>query len=124
MSSGVAVSSDGDRLPARGRPLALPGEDLLRVGVPPGTPEDARTTIHRLVELTSVLAARAAQLQTALDSRIVIEQAKGILAERFGVSVEDAFMLLRRGARSHRMRIHDLAARVVHSPTTPPEIRA
>ena len=122
MSSSVAVSTDDGR-PARGRPLTRPGEDLLRVGIPPGTPEDARTTIHRLAELTSILATRAAQLQTALDSRIVIEQAKGILAERYGLSVDDAFKVLRGGARSHRMRIHELAARVVDSPTTPPQIR-
>ena len=123
MSSSVAVSHNDDGRPARGRPLTLPGEDLLRVGIPPGTPEDARTTIHRLAELTSILATRAAQLQTALDSRIVIEQAKGILSERPGVSVDEAFKVLRGGARSHRMRIHELAARVVDSRTTPPEIR-
>jgi hypothetical protein len=123
MSSSVAASTDGSDRPARGRPLTLPGEDLLRVGIPPGTPEDARTTIQRLIELTSILATRAAQLQQALDSRVVIEQAKGIIAERYGLGMDDAFKLLRRGARSNRMRIHELAARVVHSPTTPPQIR-
>jgi AmiR/NasT family two-component response regulator len=44
---------------------------------------------------------------------VVIEQAKGMLAERLGVSVEDAFDLLRRTARSNRARVHDLAGAVV-----------
>lgn len=94
---------------------------MLQIAVPPGTPVEAERAIERLLELTSVLARRAAQLQEALDSRIVIEQAKGILAERYGIDVEDAFRLLRRAARSNRIRIHDLAARVIASPTTPHE---
>jgi ANTAR domain len=56
---------------------------------------------------------RTIQLQIALDSRIVIEQAKGIFAERNGISVEDAFERLRGEARSRRMKLHDLAAGVV-----------
>jgi GAF domain-containing protein len=55
----------------------------------------------------------AEQLQTALSSRIVIEQAKGILAERLHVDVDQAFILLRRGARSHHRRLSDLAYAIV-----------
>jgi AmiR/NasT family two-component response regulator len=62
------------------------------------------------------------QLRQALASRIVIEQAKGILAERFRLDLETAFELLRGAARSHRLRIHDLAAAVTTGPTTPEEI--
>jgi transcriptional regulator with GAF, ATPase, and Fis domain len=59
------------------------------------------------------------QLQTALSSRIVIEQAKGILAERLHVDVDQAFVLLRRGARSHNRRLSDLAYAIVAG-TEPP----
>src|SRR5262245_61683336 len=60
-----------------------------------------------------------AELQTALDSRIVIEQAKGVLRERFGWSVDEAFELLRHAARAARMSIHVLADQVVKHDKTP-----
>ena len=69
------------------------------------------------------LRTRVAQLEHALQSRILIEQAKGVLAERWGVPVDDAFDRLRKAARCNRMKLHDLAAAVVTSPTTPPELR-
>ena len=77
---------------------------------------------ERLAELVAALADENANLQRALDTRVVIEQAKGVLAERFGVDVHDAFKVLRMSARSSRVRLHDLAARVVESRKTPPEI--
>jgi AmiR/NasT family two-component response regulator len=77
---------------------------------------------ERLAELVVALADENANLQRALDTRIVIEQAKGVLAERFGLEVYEAFQLLRRSARSNRMRLHTLATRVVESRQTPPEI--
>ncbi|MFD9791066.1 ANTAR domain-containing protein [Streptomyces sp. NPDC059070] len=49
------------------------------------------------------------QLQTALTSRILIEQAKGKLAERQGVDMEQAFSTLRGYARAHNRRLSDLA---------------
>lgn len=55
----------------------------------------------------------SSQLQRALDSRVVIEQAKGILAERHRISVDDAFARLRRWARAHNERIHDVAADII-----------
>jgi AmiR/NasT family two-component response regulator len=64
------------------------------------------------------------QLREALATRIIIEQAKGVLAERFGLNVGEAFELLRRSARSERQRIHDLAAEVVSNRHTPPRIQA
>jgi ANTAR domain len=62
---------------------------------------------------TGFLLERTIQLQVALDSRIVIEQAKGILAQRDGVTPEKAFEMIRREARSRRMKLRDLAAEVV-----------
>jgi ANTAR domain/GAF domain len=64
------------------------------------------------------------QLQTALNSRILIEQAKGVLSERLHLDVADAFTLLRNGARSHNRRLADLAQAIVDgSEQIPPAIR-
>jgi len=49
------------------------------------------------------------QLQTALNSRVVIEQAKGKLAERLGLDMEQAFNLLRDSARARNLRLSELA---------------
>ena len=65
-----------------------------------------------------------AQLQEALSSRIVIEQAKGVLMERYRLAPTRAFELLRRAARDERRRIHDLAAEVVGNRCSPDRIEA
>jgi AmiR/NasT family two-component response regulator len=78
---------------------------------------------RRLLELNEDLRRRNEQLQTALESRIVIEQAKGILAARHDLHVDAAFDVLRRGARSHGTKLHDLAARVVADRATPQEVQ-
>ena len=49
------------------------------------------------------------QLNAALSSRIVIEQAKGVIAERIGVTTEEAFRRLRQYARSHNLLLADVA---------------
>ncbi len=49
------------------------------------------------------------QLSTALTSRIVIEQAKGVISERAGVDTAEAFSLLRVYARSNNLRLTDVA---------------
>jgi len=53
------------------------------------------------------------QLENALTSRILIEQVKGFLAERWNTSVDDAFAVFRTYARSRHLRLSDLAARIV-----------
>ncbi len=55
----------------------------------------------------------AEQLQQALNTRLIIEQAKGVLAEKRQISVDDAFQTLRKDAREHNTRIHDVASAVV-----------
>ncbi|MGH9091953.1 MAG: ANTAR domain-containing protein, partial [Acidimicrobiales bacterium] len=66
----------------------------------------------------------AEQLQGALDSRVAIEQAKGVLAERLAVPVEDAFSLMRRHARNHRRRLDTVAREVVHGTMSATDLRA
>jgi len=53
------------------------------------------------------------QLQGALDTRVVIEQAKGVVAQVRGVSTDEAFVLIRRHARENRLKLADVAARLV-----------
>jgi transcriptional regulator with GAF, ATPase, and Fis domain len=62
----------------------------------------AQRTLHQS-ELLS------AQLQQALNSRVTIEQAKGVLANRRGITVDEAFDVLRRHARNRNLRLSDLA---------------
>jgi transcriptional regulator with GAF, ATPase, and Fis domain len=57
----------------------------------------------------------AEQLQTALNSRIIIEQAKGVIAERRQLDVDSSFTLLRNAARSSNRRLSDLARAIVDS---------
>jgi GAF domain-containing protein len=54
------------------------------------------------------------QLQTALTSRVIIEQAKGILTERWNTTPDSAFAILRAYARSHNTRLADIARSVVN----------
>ncbi len=65
---------------------------------------------HRLVTERQML---ARQLQSALDSRVVIEQAKGMIAERAHLDLDAAFGRLRTHARSHNYKLTDLARRIV-----------
>ncbi|HEX5116125.1 MAG TPA: GAF and ANTAR domain-containing protein [Pseudonocardiaceae bacterium] len=53
------------------------------------------------------------QLQTALNSRVVIEQAKGLVAERLGVTTDVAFTTLRAYARGNNQKLGDLARLVI-----------
>jgi hypothetical protein len=55
------------------------------------------------------------QLQTALNSRVIIEQAKGLVAERYGMDMEGAFAALRGYARSHNLKLSDVARSVIEN---------
>lgn len=63
------------------------------------------------------------QLQSALDSRIIIEQAKGAVAQLHSVSIDEAFQLMRGYARRNRTRLSDVAQAVVDDPTRLPSLR-
>ncbi len=70
------------------------------------------TTTPASLELHEALRREVDQLRTALTTRIVIEQAKGMLAERLDIDVNEAFERLRREARNRRLKLHVLAAAV------------
>jgi hypothetical protein len=84
--------------------------------------EPAAEQLERLQAQNVLLARRLARLERGLDSRIVIEQAKGVLAACLDASVREASTLLRRSARSHRMPVRALAAEVVSSRSVPPKV--
>jgi hypothetical protein len=67
--------------------------------------------------------ATVGQLQTALTSRIGIEQAKGVMAGKLGVDVDEAFRILREYARSNNRLLNDVAAEVVGGSADPAAIR-
>lgn len=60
---------------------------------------------------------RAGQLQHALDSRVLVEQAKGAVAERHGLDMQAAFDLLRRHARNHNRKLRDVCRAVIDGAT-------
>ena len=80
--------------------------------------EIERLTLHALVQGQKLaeLETTVQQLQTALDSRLIIERANGILAERYELSIDQAFALLRDAARTSRRPLRQLASDVVETP--------
>jgi AmiR/NasT family two-component response regulator len=53
------------------------------------------------------------QLQAALNSRVIIEQAKGVLAQRGDLSMDSAFDRLRSYARNHNLRRTGVARQII-----------
>jgi transcriptional regulator with GAF, ATPase, and Fis domain len=105
-------------LPMRLREQVIGALNLFRASPGPFAPADVRVgqaladvatisllherNMHRSDTLNE-------QLQTALNSRVIIEQAKGKLAERLGLDMDQAFNLLRDFARARNLRLSDLA---------------
>jgi len=62
------------------------------------------------------------QLRSALIQRVVVEQAEGFLRERFDISVDEAFTLLRRYARTHGDHLSDVARQLMADPSSRPAL--
>jgi AmiR/NasT family two-component response regulator len=73
------------------------------------------TDLDRITELEI----EVEQLRTALQSRIIIEQAKGMLIERLDLPEDEIFELIRSAARRSQMKIHELSAEILRSRVTP-----
>ena len=65
----------------------------------------------------------SAQLQTALNSRIALEQAKGLIAEQADLDMSEAFELLRGYARHHNRRLRDVVAEVINRDLSAHQLR-
>ena len=64
----------------------------------------------------------ASQLEFALESRVAIEQAKGIVAEHNGINVDDAFDLIRRFTRSYNRLLSDTARQIIDGSVIPEQL--
>ncbi|MDT3441183.1 ANTAR domain-containing protein [Pseudofrankia sp. BMG5.37] len=82
---------------------------------PPGRPRRADRELGEIEKLRLSVV----QLEHALASRVIVEQAIGVLAERHHIKPRDAFERLRRTARGMGRRVHDLARQVVESVSDP-----
>ena len=119
-------------LPMRLRSETIGTLNLFRTGLGPLPDEDLQVaqaladvaTIgifqHRALARSEVL---SGQLQVALNSRIIIEQAKGVLAERDTLDVDQAFTRLRSYARDHSQALVEVARAVVEGTVDLSEIR-
>ncbi|HET9139176.1 GAF and ANTAR domain-containing protein [Actinophytocola sp.] len=97
---------------------ALPDRDLLVARALADTATIGilqERAVHRGEVLTE-------QLETALHSRVIIEQAKGVLAQAGAVDMDQAFQALRRYARGRRLRLSDTAHRIVAGTLHPDEL--
>jgi GAF domain-containing protein len=119
-------------LPLRLRDTTIGALNLVSDQATPMDEADARVA-RAFADLAtiSVLQQRAAaesqrvneQLSHALTSRIIIEQAKGVVFERAGIDMADAFERLRNYARAHNLRLTDVARATIEGTLDPPASR-
>jgi GAF domain-containing protein len=120
-------------VPLRLREEVIGGLNLFR-DAPPAFTDGERRIAQALADAATIgilqqrsvhrAALLAEQLQTALDSRIVIEQAKGVLAQHHGVGMNEAYRLLRRHARDHNLRMGVLAEALARGDQDPAQLVA
>jgi transcriptional regulator with GAF, ATPase, and Fis domain len=111
-----------EAIPMRLRDVTIGTLNLLR-STPGSPPEEDVATARAFADVATIgiLHERslreseilATQLQTALNSRVLIEQAKGVVSFTAGVPVHEAFTLIRAYARGRGLRLSDVAARLV-----------
>ena len=109
-------------VPLRLREQTIGGLNLFHARPAP-IPEDDRRLAQALADVATIgilqrrsthrSAVMAEQLQHALSSRVAIEQAKGVLAERSGGGMDQAFAALRLYARTNNLKLTDVALAVV-----------
>ncbi|WP_084010529.1 ANTAR domain-containing protein [Pseudofrankia sp. DC12] len=116
-SAGWVVEGPGtDVRPVGDLISAMVLADLLAEDLnPPGRPRRADRELGEIEKLRLSVV----QLEHALASRVIVEQAIGVLAERHHIKPRDAFERLRRTARGMGRRVHDLARQVVESVSDP-----
>lgn len=127
---------DADLGPAYGLPMRLREETIGAVNLfhlrGESLPAADLVTAQALADVATIatLQVRASeaslqlaqQMQSALNSRVMIEQAKGILAERGKIDMQTAFDRLRRFARSHNRRLSEVAAALARGTLDPDEV--
>jgi transcriptional regulator with GAF, ATPase, and Fis domain len=116
-----------DALPMRLRSQVIGALNLFHAH-PGALPATALRSAQALVDVATIglLQERAIrhqevvteQLQTALNSRVVIEQAKGLVAERLGVTMDVAFTAMRAYARVNNQKLGDIARSVITGHTS------
>ena len=124
-------------VPVRRRETLLGALNVFAPTLPNGTPEDGRSELRVAQALADAAAlglenhrsyaqyrSLAGQLQEALSSRVRIEQAKGMLAERWQVGTDEAFVALRGYARRHRLPLDRVALAVIERSVDDAELRA
>ncbi|WP_291039880.1 GAF and ANTAR domain-containing protein [Herbiconiux sp.] len=109
-------------------PLTLRGHHLGAVGIffdrPEALDDRSAALVQAMAQVATIAVVQqrtiaehadlAAQLQRALDARVLIEQAKGLVASRHGISIDAAYQLLRGQARREQRRLRDLAEELVN----------
>lgn len=133
---GAAALSTGFRavtaVPMRLRDHVLGALDLFLTEAVDLTDEDM-TVAQALADLATIALLQTrthiddrsliSQLRTALQTRVVIEQAKGIVAQEADLTMDEAFSRIRNHSRSTNAQLRKVAAAIVSGDLTPPHLR-